>query len=625
MHARLSANSAGTPGGRDPSEGHGNSLGRHERRVGSLGCATLPELLELRSREHPHRKAFTFLENGDREGESVSYAELDLWARRIGKALEEAGAGGGRVVLLYPSCLDFVAAFFGCLYAGATVVPALPALTGRGARQLEAIVSDCRPVVLLTTASFKNVIVRAGTLRLGPVSLVSTDDMRGVKADTSWSRVEVGGEEMALLQYTSGSTGSPKGVMVTHSNILHNQEFIRERFEHSEDDMMAGWLPMFHDMGLIGDVLQPIYVGAHCVLMSPGAFLQDPRRWLLTITRHGVVSSGGPNFAYDLCVDRIPRDRRDGLELHTWQVAFNGAEPVRPSTLERFATEFEPYGFRREAFYPCYGQAEATLMVTGGARSSPPALCEIPETAEGDSAKRGETRRPHVVGCGSSSPDQRVIIVDEATCLPVSEGQVGEIWISGPSVALGYWDKPKETQSVFQARLAVTGEGPFLRTGDLGFVLERELYVTGRSKEVMIVRGRNHYPQDIEETAGSSHSALVNGGGAAFLIEDAGSEHVVVVCEVHRNFALEGRVGEIAGNVRETVVEAHGLRVNTLVLIEADTLPRTSSGKIQRRLCRDLYLAGQLPMIARDPTRSREGTSREMAGLVDDRRGRSVE
>ncbi|MFL6234775.1 MAG: amino acid adenylation domain-containing protein, partial [Thermoanaerobaculia bacterium] len=377
---------------------------------------------------------------------------------------------------------------------------------------------------------------------------------------------------IAFLQYTSGSTATPKGVMVTHANLLHNERMIGAAFDMDEESVVVGWLPLYHDMGLIGNVLQPLHAGGRCVLMSPVAFLQRPMRWLEAVSRYRGTVSGGPNFAYELCLRKAAPEALAGLDLSSWKVAFNGAEPVRASTLERFAAAFAPCGFRREAFYPCYGLAEATLFVTGG------------------HGARVERER---VSCGRVWMGQRVAIADPENG---EERPEGEIWISGPSVARGYWENEEATARDFHAFLP-SGEGPFLRTGDLGFLSGGELYVSGRLKDLIILRGRNHYPQDVELTAERSHPGLLPGGGAAFSVETAGEERLVVVHEVARH--RKDGVEEIAEAVRRAVAAEHEVQVHEVVLIRQAGLPKTSSGKVQRRLCRQQYLQDELPVVGR--------------------------
>lgn len=554
--------------------------------------SSLADLLASRSREHSDRLAFSFLDNGECECESLTFGELGRRARRVAVEVQHYGGSGRTVALLYPSGLDFVAAFFGCLVAGAAAVPAAPPRSTRSVERLQVILGDAAPALCLTTSAIREALSPSvGSF----LPLVATE---GLPPDVDESPVftEVKADDVALVQYTSGSTASPKGVVLTHANVLHNQRLIRDRFGHTERSVMVSWLPVFHDMGLIGKIIQPVFMGSRCILMSPEAFLQDPSRWLRAISRYGGTTSGGPNFAYDLCVDRVPVDDRARLDLSSWEVAFNGSEPVRASTLERFSAAYAPHGFRPEAFYPCYGLAEATLLVAGGSKSAAPVVRSL-QTEGTDREHHGG---PPLVGCGSAEPEQRLLIVDPERSVALGEGRVGEIWVAGPSVSAGYWRRPDETDSVVRARLA-SGEGPFLRTGDLGVLVDGELFVTGRLKEMMIVRGRNHYPQDLELTATLSHPALRTGCGAAFLAEAGDTERVVLVQEVRKEYLGEPPVKAIALAVREAVTQAHGIRVDVLALVRPGTIPKTSSGKIQRRLCRSLFMGERLDILVRDP------------------------
>ncbi len=413
---------------------------------------------------------------------------------------------------------------------------------------------------------------------------------------------EPAAEDLAFLQYTSGSTADPKGVRVTHGNLMHNEETIRRAFGLSEESVIVGWLPLYHDMGLIGNVLQPLYLGARCVLMSPVAFLKRPRRWLEAIDRYRGTTSGGPNFAYELCVHRVPPAEREGLDLASWTLAFNGAEPVRAETLDRFAKAFAPQGFEREAFFPCYGLAEATLFVTGGDRSTPPAV----ETVDAAALERDwmepvaedEASARRLVGSGHAWAEQRVAVVDTESGRELPDGRVGEIWLQGPSVAEGYWNRPEQTRSDFEARLE-TGEGPFLRTGDLGFLDRGELFVTGRLKDLVILRGRNLYPQDLELTAERSHEDLHPGNGAAFSVDVEGEERLVIVHELERRAIRRAQEDPepVFQAIRQAVAEVHEARVHEVVLIKTVSLPKTSSGKVQRRKCRRQYLDGELAVV----------------------------
>jgi natural product biosynthesis luciferase-like monooxygenase protein len=543
--------------------------------------------------------AYTFLRDGEEEEESLTYGELDRRARAVAAELHARGARGERVLLLYPPGLEFTAAFLGCLYAGAVGVPAYPPRQNRNALRLWAIVSDARAKFALTTPTIRS---RIEKLPDRPAELaaahqwLTADDAPAVGHE-GWRGPELAGDDLAFLQYTSGSTGAPKGVMLTHENLLCNAALVYRAVGHTPEDKYVSWLPTFHDMGFMAGLLQPLYGGLPCVLMSPASFLQRPSRWLRAISRHKATTTGGPNFAYDLCVRRVTPEQRAELDLRSWSVAFNGSEKVRPETLERFAEAFAPCGFRREAFYPCYGLAEATLMVSGGRKGAPPVIKAASATAlkaGAAAAPAGDEKRQLLVGCGETMRGQTVAVVNPETLSRCAPGEVGEIWVSGRSVAQGYWNRPDETERTFRARLS-DGGGPYLRTGDLGFLDGGELFITGRLKDVIIIRGFNHYPDDIEKTVERCHPALRPGGGAAFSVEAEGEERLVVVHELeHRQHAEPDAVVEA---VREAVAEEHEVQVYAVALIRAGSIPKTSSGKIQRRACRELFLSGGLDVL----------------------------
>lgn len=565
-----------------------------------FGPANLLELLQHRALHQGDDVGFRFVVDGEREVVEWTYADLDRKARAIAASLQSLDLEGERALLLYPSGLDFVAAFFGCLYAGVTAVPAYPPRRNRNMARIDAIANDAQAKIALTTV---DVLERVQTMigdtpALQQLRWRATDQWNDEWAN-SWRRPEVHGETLAFLQYTSGSTGTPKGVMLSHANLMHNSAMIAYAFEHTRSGNGCFWLPLYHDMGLIGGILQPLYMGKSNTLLSPTHFLQKPVRWLKILSESGSTISGGPNFAYDLCVDKITAEQKATLDLSRWTLAFNGAEPVRADTIERFSTAFAECGFRREAFYPCYGLAEATLIVAGGYKQSPPEVHSfdvasleknlVVETAiDADGSRK-------LVGSGGNLLDQQIVIADPETFANMGEGRVGEIWVSGPSVAQGYWKRDELSQQVFQARLE-DGRGPFLRTGDLGFLLEGELYVTGRLKDLIIVRGVNHYPQDIEQTTQSAHPDVAAGAGAAIVVGEEGSEQLVIVQETVRRRDLD--FANITEAIRKRVAMIHDLPVSAVVLIKVSSIPKTSSGKIQRHACRDGYLAGTLAAVA---------------------------
>jgi acyl-CoA synthetase (AMP-forming)/AMP-acid ligase II len=577
----------------------------------SVEATTLVELLRSHVHSRPDRPAYSFLRNGESDEQRWSFAQLDAQARMIGAWLQARGAAGERAVLLYPPGLDYLAAFFGCLYAGTIAVPAYPPHVSKvdrtSGRRLLAIIQDAQPRFILTLSSISPI---ADQLSAQPemstgAEWCATDQLEATIADR-WQSPVIDGETLAFLQYTSGSTATPKGVMVSHRNLLHNVQMIGDAFNHNDQTIFVGWLPLYHDMGLIGNVLQPMSLGIHSVLMSPLAFLQRPVRWLQAITKYKATTSGAPNFAYDLCVRKVTAEQRAQLDLSSWRVAFNGAEPIRPSTLQRFTEIFAPCGFRAETFYPCYGLAEATLFVTGGMAHEVPTVQSFSSTAlETHTVAPVDAADPDartLVSCGMSWHDQQVQIVDPEHHTPVEPNGIGEIWVSGPSVAQGYWNRPAETERTFQARLQGSDDQMFLRTGDLGFTVDREVFVTGRIKDMLIVGGRNYYPQDIELTVESCHPGMRPGGTAAFAVDIDGTEQLVVVAEVERDYRPDrgsaepgaGRADVLIKAIRKAISDEHELRVHEIVLITPGSLPKTSSGKVQRHACRAGFLAGTL-------------------------------
>ena len=561
-----------------------------------FGPSNLVELLQHRALHQGDDTGFRFLVDGERELVEWTYADLDRKARVIAASLQSMDLEGERALLLYPSGLDFVAAFFGCLYAGVTAVPAYPPRRNRNMARIDAIANDAEAKVALTTF---DVLERVQTMISDTPSLQqirwrATDQWDEDLSD-SWQRPDVHGETMAFLQYTSGSTGTPKGVMLSHANLMHNSAMIAYAFEHTRSGSGCFWLPLYHDMGLIGGILQPLYMGKSNTLFSPTHFLQKPVRWLKMLSQTGCTISGGPNFAYDLCVEKVTAEQKTTLDLSRWALAFNGAEPVRADTIDRFSKAFAECGFRREAFYPCYGLAEATLIVTGGFKQAPPIVKSFQNEAfeknEVIETEPGAEDSREIVGSGGNLLDQQIVIANPDTFESLGDNRVGEIWVSGPSVAGGYWKRDDLTKEIFQARLC-DGRGPFLRTGDLGFLRDGELFVTGRLKDLLIFRGVNHYPQDIEHTVQSAHEHVAHCTGAAILVGEEGSEQLVLVQETVRRRDLD--FPSIIEAIRKKVAGTHELPVAAVVLIKTRSIPKTSSGKIQRHACRDGYLAGTL-------------------------------
>jgi acyl-CoA synthetase (AMP-forming)/AMP-acid ligase II/acyl carrier protein len=565
---------------------------------------TLLELLANQAANQPDGVAYVFLDERDGLSE-ITFGQLDRRARAIATRLQLELRPGDRALLVYPAGLEFIAAFFGCLYAGVVAVPATYPKPKRPMPRLQRIALDCDAHVALSTAQTLTTLdpdllsADAATSQW-----IATDELADELADM-WHRPVLVEGDLAFLQYTSGSTSDPKGVMLTHGNLLSNLECIRQSFGigESEDDLISAtgvfWLPAYHDMGLIGGILTPLYMGGRSVLMSPASFLQRPMRWLQAIHDYRATISGAPNFAYEYCVRRTTPEERGALDLSRWRLAFCGAEPIRAETLQHFADAFRPAGFRMDAFYPCYGLAETTLLAAGPNFENEPRILTVNRAALGDHRVVEAIGEPaemtqRLVGCGPAVNGHTIVIVRPETTIECDEDEVGEIFIEGPSVAQGYWNRAEETEQVFGARVEGR-EGRFLRTGDLGFFRDGELFVTGRLKDVIIIRARNHYPQDIEQSAEEAHPAVLQ--GAAFALEgDEGDEQLVVVHQVDRQYR-GANMDDIVRAIRRAIVEQHELDPHAIVLIRQTSLPITSSGKVQRNLCREQYLAGELKVV----------------------------
>ena len=558
------------------------------------------ELLRHRALDQPDRRAYRFLHDPETgEQEAIAYADLDHHARAIAAQLQSIGVSGEQVLLVYPAGLEYVAAFFGCLYAGAVAVPTYPPRLNRTLQTLQAVAADSRAKVVLTTNTLLSKTERlvAHAPELKQLRWLTTDEWpRGVEDE--WRDPFVTSDTLAFLQYTSGLMGTPRGVMISHGNLLHNSSLIAQGFGYTAETECLTWLPLYHDMGLIGGVLQPLYGGFATTLMSPLAFARSPYGWLKAISDYKVNLSGAPNFAYDLCVRRVTAEQRASLNLESWNVAFTGAEPIRVATLERFADTFAECGFRREAFMPCYGLAEATLIVSCGSQSAAPSFQRIHRRAlEENLVQQADTSSEDgdvtlLPGCGKPLKGEVLRIVNPETRELCKPEEVGEIWVSSPSVARGYWSRPEETEKIFQARLRNSSEGPFLRTTDLGYLADGELYVTGRIDDLIIIRGRNYYPQDIEIAIEQTHDALRPGGGAVFHHAAENENQLVVVHELDQRHTSSAP--EVIEHIRRSITEEFELPLHAVILVAAGGVPKTSSGKVRRRACRAMFLEGSL-------------------------------
>lgn len=559
---------------------------------------TLMRQLDRHAYEKPDTPAFRFIRGPDFSTTDLSFAALRAQALRVAQALRARHAEGNRVLLVLPPGGDYIAGFLGCLYAGAIAVPIYPPRRNRPPERFATVARNSAARFALATDDVRRQVestLAPELLSELEVTWLTPDGEDG--APQQWALPYVDANTPAFLQYTSGSTAEPKGVVVTHGSLEHNVGLIAEPFGMEAADVLGlSWLPPFHDLGLIGNLLAAVHHGVTEVIMTPQVFMSDPLGWLRAISHFRATSSAAPNFAYELCATRATPEVVAALDLSCWKTAFNGAEPILPGTLERFARTFAPSGFAASAMCPGYGLAEATLAVSAQRRGAGAVICSFDREAlrrHEAQPTSGADASVRLVGSGEILGGQTVVIVDPDTRRPCAADGVGEIWVAGPSVARGYWANAEASRETFQARTQPDGAGPFLRTGDLGFLSEGQLFITGRRKDLIIIGGTNHYPQDIEATARGAHPALAEATGAAFAIIDETGESLAVVHEIglkHRNADF----AHVAAAMRGAISEAHQLAVTHYALVRFASLPKTSSGKIQRSRCRELFLAGQL-------------------------------
>ena len=586
-----------------------------------IKAATLVDILRERAEEKPYQTVYNYLIDGETVEKSLTYEQLEQKAKAIAAYLQSICSPQDRVLLLYPSSLDYITAFFGCLYAGVIAIPAYPPRPNRSLNRIQNILGNAETNLALTNTDTLQSLERQleKTPELKNLHWITSNTI-SPKLAQNWSEPIISEDSIAFLQYTSGSTAEPKGVKIAYKNLLHNMEAIHRCFRHSPQSKGVIWLPPYHDMGLIGGILQPLYGDFPVTLMSPLMFLQNPLRWLKAISRYGATTSGGPNFAYDLCVRKFKPEQSIDLDLSSWQVAFNGAEPINHETLNKFAETFAPYGFEYSAFYPCYGMAEATLIISGGSENAAVVTKKVKGKAlEQNKIAIADTSDPQartLVSCGGSLFDQKVVIANPETMVRCQPGEVGEIWVSGSSIAQGYWRQPQITEETFNAYLKDTQEGAFLRTGDLGFLDRGELFFTGRLKDMIVIKGRNHYPQDIEKTVEATNSWIRPSCVASFSVEVQGEEKLVVLAEVERRYWSSNRssktaaangngvthemisVEDLTKSIRRQISQNHDLQTHSILLLKPGSLPKTSSGKIQRHACRADFLAQKMTGLA---------------------------
>lgn len=562
-------------------------------------CDTYIEVIKNRTLHQPDHIVFRFLEDGINETDSFTYKRLETRSKALGAELQKYGNKGDRVLLLFPPGLDYIASMFSCFYSGFIAVPAYPPRRNRKIHRLNTIIQDSGSSICIISRQVFSDIERnfADHENLRDIKWIIyedvTDDLSGEFKET-----EILPDDIALLQYTSGSTGNPKGVMVTQLNLLYNSEYIRQSFEFDTALVGVNWLPIFHDMGLIGGILQVAYLGAVNIVIPPVAFLKNPFNWLKTMDKYGGNTGGAPNFGFEYCIDKISQEEKSNLKLKQVKTFFCGAEPIRKPTMENFHKEFD---IEARQLYPVYGMAETTLMISGGYQSAKPKYLSLDqdELSKGNAveAEEGSDRILDMVGCGHTWMQTKVEIVDPETFNKQSENKIGEIWVSGPTITKGYWNKPEETEHTFNAYINGSNEGPFLRTGDLGFLREKELYITGRLKDLIIIRGVNHYPGDIEFMLQNSSPDFRKNGGAAFSVVKSGEEKLVVVQELERTALRNDNHDDLISLIREIVSSEFELDVYAVCLIRTGSIPLTSSGKIQRRQTKYDFLNDDLTIV----------------------------
>lgn len=557
-----------------------------------------PKRLLRHAYTQPHKPILAFLDEQESVQQSWTFAELDRRARAIATHLQARGLREKTVGLAYPSGLEFVAAFCGALYAGAIAVP-MPLPRSRGNDERTAtILEDSGATLVLTNAAHRSVIEKQLGSTGSTLEIAASDSLPD--ESNKWTPETWRQDQLALLQYTSGSTRLPRGVMISHGNLAANLESLREMLRTHPNSVGVSWLPLFHDMGLIAGVLEPLWVGYSAYLMTPASLVQSPMRWLRAFTRYRGTIGGGPNFGYQACVDAAKTSGTGGLDLSSWELAWNGAEPIRPDTLEAFRKTFAPVGLRQDSLTPSYGLAESTLLVTTNNGDMPAHDLVVDEDELRHGRVRpcaaGAPRAKRLIASGRPGSGIHVRIVDPETRREKGAQQVGEIWVSSDSVGKGYWQKQADTITTFRAHLD-SSEGPFLRTGDLGFLEGGELFVTGRLKDVLVIRGANYYPHDLEHTVESSHRALRPDAGIVIGLEDGPGVRVVAVQEVRRDCWRSVRPDEICEAIRRAVAREHQLALQGVVLLKPYGIPKTSSGKVQRGRCRADLENRELPVL----------------------------
>ena len=566
-------------------------------------CTTYTEVIKNRTKSFPNHVVFRYLEDGINENGSFTFLQLQYRAQAIAASLQRTGKKGDSVLLLFQPSLEYIASLYACFYSGFVAVPAYPPRRNRGIDRIYRIFKDSRTEICLVSKQVYDDIQRnySDNEVFNNLKWIIYEDI-DESEHKHFQNEELNSEDLALIQYTSGSTGQPKGVMITQLNLLYNSEYIRQSFSISKETVGVHWLPLFHDMGLIGGVLQAPYACCLNVNMPPMAFLKNPLNWLSAIHKYRGTIAGGPNFAFDYCIDKTKEEDRNALDLSSMKVFFCGAEPIRKTTLKNFTDAFRKSNVRENQLYPCYGMAETTLLVTGGNSEDNPNYLDVDTSSLSKKdvvvCEKETEKTTSIVGSGHTWMDMRIEIVDPVSKMKCDKDRVGEIWIQGPTVAQGYWRNQEDSDNIFNAYIGDSTDGPFLRTGDMGFFNGNELFVTGRLKDIIIIRGMNHYPTDIEYSIQNNISELRQNGGAAFPVSINESEKLVIVQEIERSSMRDANYSDIIHRVREVITENHEIDVHAVILIRPGSIPITSSGKIQHRQVKYDYLHDDLNKLA---------------------------
>ncbi|MEI5640047.1 MULTISPECIES: AMP-binding protein [unclassified Pseudoalteromonas] len=577
---------------------------------------TIIDFLEKNSQNKPDEVAFRFLTDKDLTPVSLTHSQLWHAIQVRAEQIRHQAAPGECVLLLFPSGLDYVVTFYACLAAGVIAVPLYQPSKSSKVDRITKVAQSCNAKVALTIATeidkIKKCFAYDPTLQ-AQVRAIAVDTLPETKPHVNRD-LEL--DQVAFLQYTSGSTGTPKGVMISHKNIIGNVSHLTQTSDATDQDVFVNWLPLFHDLGLVTAILWPVYLGTSSTLMSPATFVREPVNWLQAIHHYRGTMCGAPNFAYNLCTKKVSDAAIDKLDLSSWKVAYNAAEPVNADTLRQFSDRFATCGFEHNSFYPGYGMAEATVFITGITREGRPKTILCDKAALGEfklqsSDDKATDLTSELVSCGFAEKEHHVCIVDPNTKHELVEGLVGEVWFAGPSVADGYWGLNEASSEVFgQSYTQLNGkqsEPVYLRTGDLGLLKDKQIFITGRHKDLVIFQGKNYYPQDIELAASHSHPAVRSGYSAAFSVEQYGEEALVLVTELTREAFRKANYQEVSDSIRAHIYRECGTKVTEIVLLKPYSIPMTSSGKIQRKQTKASWLLGEFsPLFSAQLSRADE-------------------